>query len=117
MSRLFGGASASRSLSSGISWKEGMSKDSCIHELFEEQAERSPDAVAVVCEGRELRYRDLNGRSNQLAHYLRELGIGPEKLVAICLERSLELLVGLLGILKAGGAYVPDRSELSAGNA
>ena len=84
-----------------------MSKDKCIHELFEEQAERNPDAIAVVCEDRELSYRDLNRRSNQLAHYLRELGIGPEKLVAICLERSPELLVGLLGILKAGGAYVP----------
>jgi amino acid adenylation domain-containing protein len=84
-----------------------MSKSVCIHELFEEQAKRNPDAVAVVCEARELSYQDLNERSNKLAHYLRELGIGPEKLVAICLERSLDLIVGLLGILKAGGAYVP----------
>jgi amino acid adenylation domain-containing protein len=94
-------------LSREASWKERMSKEKCIHELFEEQAHRSPDAVAAVCEGRALSYRVLNSRSNQLANYLRELGVGPEKLIAICLERSLELLVGLLAILKAGGAYVP----------
>src|SRR5882757_9982352 len=94
-------------LSRGASWKERMSKEKCIHELFEEQARRSPDAVAAVCEDRALSYRVLNSRSNQLANYLRELGVGPEKLIAICLERSLELLVGLLAILKAGGAYVP----------
>jgi len=96
-----------RSLSRETSWNERKSKGKGIHELFEEQAERNPNAIAVVCEDRELSYRDLNRRSNQLAHYLRELGIGPEKLVAICLERSPELLVGLLGIFKAGGAYVP----------
>src|ERR1700737_4932591 len=85
--------SMSRSLSAETSWKERMSKDKCIHELFQEQADRNPDAVAVVCEDRELSYRDLNRRSNQLAQYLRELGIGPEKLAAICLARSPELLV------------------------
>lgn len=82
-------------------------KDPCIHELFEAQAERTPDAVAVVFEDQRLTYRELNGRANQLAHHLRSLGVGPEVLVGICLERSLEMVVGLLGILKAGGAYVP----------
>src|SRR3712207_466744 len=81
--------------------------DACIHELFEEQARRTPDAVAVVFEEEQLSYRELNRRSNQLAHYLRKLGVGPEVLVGVCMERSLEMVVGLLGILKAGGAYVP----------
>ncbi|MGK4008334.1 non-ribosomal peptide synthase/polyketide synthase [Sorangium sp. So ce1036] len=79
----------------------------CIHERFEEQAERTPDAVAVVFAGQELTYRELDQRSNQLAHHLRGLGVGPEVLVGLCVERSLEMVVGLLGILKAGGAYVP----------
>ena len=79
----------------------------CIHELFEEQVERTPDAVAVIFEEQQLTYGELNARANQLAHYLRELGVKPDSLVAICVERSLEMVVGLLGILKAGGAYVP----------
>jgi amino acid adenylation domain-containing protein len=79
----------------------------CIHELFEAQAERTPDATAVVFEGRHLTYRELNVRANQLAHYLRKQGVGPEVLVGICVERSLEMVVGVFGILKAGGAYVP----------
>ncbi|WP_170229880.1 non-ribosomal peptide synthase/polyketide synthase [Polyangium fumosum] len=79
----------------------------CIHDLFEEQAARTPDAVALVFAERELTYRELDQRSNQLAHYLRALGVGPEVLVGLCVERSLEMVVGLLGILKAGGAYVP----------
>ncbi|RPH34934.1 amino acid adenylation domain-containing protein, partial [bacterium] len=82
-------------------------KDACIHHLFEAQAERTPDAVAVVSEDRRLTYRELNARANQLAHYLRRRGVGPDVLVGICMERSLEMVVGLLGILKAGGAYVP----------
>jgi amino acid adenylation domain-containing protein/non-ribosomal peptide synthase protein (TIGR01720 family) len=82
-------------------------RDRCIHQLFEQQAERTPDAVAVVFEDQKLTYRELNERANQLAHYLRSLGVGPEVLVGICVERSLEAIVGLLGILKAGGAYVP----------
>ncbi|NLS92893.1 MAG: amino acid adenylation domain-containing protein [Planctomycetaceae bacterium] len=82
-------------------------RDKCIHQLFEEQVERTPDAVAVVFEGEQLTYRELNRRANQLAHHLRELGVERETLVAICVERSLEMIVGLLGILKAGGAYVP----------
>ena len=82
-------------------------KDSCIHELFEAQVERTPEAIAVQFEGKQLTYRELNSRANQLAHYLQGLGVGPEKLVGICVERSLEMVIGLLGILKAGGAYVP----------
>ncbi|NEO93411.1 MAG: AMP-binding protein, partial [Moorea sp. SIO3G5] len=82
-------------------------QDKCIHQLFEEQVERTPDAVAVVFEHEQLTYRQLNNRANQLAHYLRSRGVGPEVLVGICVERSLEMVVGLLGILKAGGAYVP----------
>jgi len=81
--------------------------EQCIHELFEAQAERTPDAVAVVFGDQQLTYRELNCRANQLAYHLQGLGIGPEVLVGICVERSLEMVVGLLGILKAGGAYVP----------
>ena len=81
--------------------------DKCVHELFEEQAKRTPDAVAVTCEDQQLTYQQLNARANQLAHHLRKLGVGPEVLVGLCVERSLEMIVGLLGILKAGGAYVP----------
>jgi amino acid adenylation domain-containing protein len=81
--------------------------DKCIHQLFEEQVERTPDAVAVVFEEEQLTYRELNCRANQLSHYLQTVGVEPDVLVGICVERSLEMLVGLLGILKAGGAYVP----------
>lgn len=79
----------------------------CIHQLFEEQADRVPDKVAVSFAEESLTYAELNGRANQLASYLRTLGVGPEVLVGLCVERSLEMLVGLLGILKAGGGYVP----------
>ncbi|MCF3582473.1 non-ribosomal peptide synthase/polyketide synthase [Planktothrix agardhii 1811] len=79
----------------------------CIHQLFEEQAERTPDAIAVVFENQQLTYAELNDRANQLAHYLRKLGVKPDELVGICLERSLDMIVGLLAILKVGGAYVP----------
>ncbi|MGH7926234.1 MAG: condensation domain-containing protein, partial [Candidatus Binatia bacterium] len=82
-------------------------RDKCIHELFQEQAERTPDAVAVVFEDKQLTYRELNRRANQLARYLRKLGMGPESVVGICVERSLEMVVGILGILKAGAAYMP----------
>ncbi|MBD2559795.1 MULTISPECIES: non-ribosomal peptide synthetase [Nostoc] len=82
-------------------------QDKCIHQLFEEQVERSPDAIAVVFEDQHLTYRELNQRANQLAHHLQKLGVGPEILVGICIERSLLMVIGLLGILKAGGAYVP----------
>jgi amino acid adenylation domain-containing protein len=82
-------------------------QDKCIHQLFEEQVERTPEAITVVFENQQLTYRELNRRANQLAHYLQKLGVKPEILVGICLERSPLMLVGLLGILKAGGAYVP----------
>lgn len=82
------------------------SKDKCVHQLFEEQAERMPNSIAVVYEGQQLTYRELNCRANQLARYLQGHGVGPETLVALCVERSLEMVVGLLGVLKAGGAYV-----------
>jgi amino acid adenylation domain-containing protein len=82
-------------------------KEQCLPQLFEAQVEDTPDATAVVFEGQQLTYRELNVRANQLAHHLKKLGVGPEALVAICIERSVEMVVGLLGILKAGGAYVP----------
>ena len=82
-------------------------KDKCIHHLFEEQVERTPEAIAVVFGEQQLTYQELNQRANQLAHYLQSLGVAPERLVGICMERSIEMVVGLLAILKAGGAYVP----------
>ncbi len=81
--------------------------DKCIHELFEEQVERTPDAIALVFEDEQLTYSELNARANQLARYLQKAGAGPEVLVGICLDRSVGMIVGLLGILKAGSAYVP----------
>ncbi|MHC0066354.1 amino acid adenylation domain-containing protein [Nostoc sp. UIC 10890] len=82
-------------------------QDKCIQELFEAQVERTPDAVAVVFEEEQLTYRQLNVKANQLAHHLQTLGVKPEVLVGICVERSLDMIIGLLGILKAGGAYLP----------
>jgi amino acid adenylation domain-containing protein len=79
----------------------------CVHELFEMQAERTPDAVAVVHEHSALSYAELNRRANRLAHHLRERGVGPDVRVALCLERGLDMVVGVLAVLKAGGAYVP----------
>jgi amino acid adenylation domain-containing protein/non-ribosomal peptide synthase protein (TIGR01720 family) len=81
--------------------------DRCVHELFTEQAHRTPDAVAVVCGAEQLSYAELNARANQLAHYLRKRGVGPETLVGICAERSPEMIIAVLGVLKAGGAYLP----------
>ncbi len=82
-------------------------KDALLHRLIEEQARRTPDAVAVVFEKKSLTYRELDRRANQLARYLQGKGIGPDSPVGVCMERSLEMVTGLLGILKAGGAYVP----------
>lgn len=79
----------------------------CVHELFEAQVARRPDAVAVVFEREALSYRELNGRANRLAHHLRALGVGPDARVGICVEPGLEMVVGVLAVLKAGGAYVP----------
>lgn len=82
-------------------------QDKCLHQLIEAQAARTPDAVAVVFNEDQLTYSDLNERANQLAAYLRSCGVGPEVLVGLYVERSLDMVVALLGILKAGGAYVP----------
>ncbi|HLP88084.1 MAG TPA: amino acid adenylation domain-containing protein [Nostocaceae cyanobacterium] len=93
-----------------LEWSRGKTEilpELCLHQLFEVQVEKTPDAVAVVFESEKLTYWELNQRANQLAHYLQKLGIGTEVLVGICVERSLEMLVGILAILKAGGAYVP----------
>ena len=81
--------------------------DQCIHQLFEQQVSKTPDAVALVYEHEQLSYLQLNAKANQLAHYLRTLGVGPDARVAICLERGLEMIIALLAVLKAGGAYVP----------
>ena len=93
-----------------VEWNDTMRaypERQCLHQLFEAQVGQTPTAVAVVCEGQELTYRELNRRANQLAHHLRSLGVGPEVLVGLCVERSVEMVIGLLGILKTGGAYVP----------
>jgi amino acid adenylation domain-containing protein len=93
-----------------IEWNEtavDYPRDRCIHELVENQVERTPNAVAVSFQSQKLTYRELNARANQLAHYLKKLGVAPEKLVGIFVDRSLDMVVGLLGILKAGGAYLP----------
>ena len=81
--------------------------DKCVHELFEAQAAKTPDAIAVVFEDSHLTYGELNARANRLAHHLRGLGVKPDDRVAICVERGFEMVIGLLAILKAGGAYVP----------
>jgi amino acid adenylation domain-containing protein len=86
---------------------EDYPRTKCLHELFEEQVTRTPEAMAVVFEEQQLTYRELNERANQLAHFLRGRGVGPDVRVGICLDRGLELIISLLGILKAGGAYVP----------
>ena len=91
-------------------WNEtesGQPDAESIHELVERQVAATPDATALVCEDEELSYRELNQRANRLAHYLRERGVGPDTMVGMCLSRSANLIVALLGILKAGGAYVP----------
>ena len=89
-------------------------QDQCIHQLFEAQAAQTPEAIAVVFEDKQITYRELNSQSNQLAHYLRKHGVGSDQVVGICMERSVEMIIGLLAILKAGGAYAalePDFPE------
>jgi amino acid adenylation domain-containing protein len=93
-----------------VEWNDTASdfpRDNCVHQLFEQQAARTPGATALLFENQQLSYRELNQRADQLAHHLQSLGVGTETLVGICVERSPEMVIGLLGILKAGGAYVP----------
>ncbi|MBD0390519.1 MAG: AMP-binding protein, partial [Nostoc sp. C3-bin3] len=82
-------------------------QEACIHQLFEVQVEKTPDAIALVFANLELTYRELNNRANQLAHHLQNLGVKPDTLVGICMKRSIEMVVGILAIMKAGGAYLP----------
>jgi amino acid adenylation domain-containing protein len=87
--------------------KAAAPKAACIHQLIEQRASETPDAIALICRGEQLTYSELNARANQVASYLSKLGAGPDKPVGICVERSLEMVVCLLGILKSGGAYLP----------
>jgi non-ribosomal peptide synthetase component F len=82
-------------------------REACVHELIEQQVERSPDAVAIVAGAEQLTYRQLNDRADRLAARLRQMGIGPDRLVGVCVERSADLVVSILGAMKAGGAYLP----------
>jgi amino acid adenylation domain-containing protein len=102
----FVGESDGRSAKSAAT-RFGTTSQRCVHELFEAQAARTPDAIAITCEKEILTYAQLNVRANQVAHWLQEHGVKPDKLVGLCVERSLNAVVALLGILKAGGAYVP----------
>src|SRR6266567_4488015 len=93
-----------------VAWNDTQSdypEQTCVHQLIEEQVQRTPEALAVVFEGKQLSYSEVNRQANQLAHLLQARGVGPEVLVGVCMERSIELVVALLAILKAGGAYVP----------
>ena len=108
---LLGRRSVGKCSKSGTERRFAYPRDRCLHHFVEEQVERTPDAIGVVFEDRQLTYRQLNERADLLARYLQKLGVGPDTLVAICIERSLEMVVGLLGILKAGGAYVPLDSD------
>ena len=93
-----------------IEWNETQAdfpESSCIHQLFENQVQRTPDAIAAIFDDKHVTYRELNSRANHLAQHLHFLGVGPEVLVGVFINRSLEMVLGLLGILKAGGAYIP----------
>ncbi len=93
-----------------IAWNDtaaGYPREACIHELFEAQVERTPDALALEYEDVRITYRELNRRANRLARYLRQLGVGPEKLVGVMLDRSVDMVASVLAVLKAGGAYLP----------
>jgi amino acid adenylation domain-containing protein len=93
-----------------VGWNEtgaDYPKDSCLHELFEKQAAKTPDAMALLFEDERLTFAELNERANRLGHYLQRMGVGPEHRVGVLMERSVEMVVALLGIMKAGGAYVP----------
>jgi non-ribosomal peptide synthetase component F len=88
--------------------KADYAREEYLHQLFEAQVEKTPEAVALIGEANQLSYEELNRRANRLAHHLRRLGVGPESRVAILLERSPEMIVSLLAVLKAGGAYLPQ---------
>jgi amino acid adenylation domain-containing protein len=93
-----------------IEWnqtKVDFPNDVCLHELFEQQAERTPQAVAVIFQDQQVSYAELNQRANQLAHYLQSKAVGPEVRVGVCVERGIEMIIAVLGVFKAGGAYVP----------
>jgi natural product biosynthesis luciferase-like monooxygenase protein len=93
-----------------VTWNDTQAdyaKEKCIHQLFEEQAGKTADSIAVVFQSQKLTYSELNARANQLARYLQKLGVGPEQKVGICTERSLDMVVAILAVLKAGGAYIP----------
>ncbi|AIY41033.1 Siderophore biosynthesis non-ribosomal peptide synthetase modules [Collimonas arenae] len=110
--RLLPPALRRQSLSAWNQTDHAYSADRCMHELFAEQAARTPYAEALVCEEERLSYRELDQRSNRLAQHLCSLGVGPDVVVGLCVERSTQMVVGMLGILKAGGAYVPLDPEL-----
>src|SRR6266516_5210204 len=99
--------SEQRQLTTWNATQQKYPQDACVPHLVAGQAAATPDAVALVAGNQRLTYRELNQRANQLAHYLQTLGVRPNVLVGLCVERSLDMVVGLLGILKAGGAYVP----------
>ena len=84
----------------------------CLHQLFETWAEKTPEAIAGEFNGEKMTYRELNLRANRLANYLQEQGVGPESLVGICFDRSLEMLVGIYGVLKAGAGYAADPNAI-----
>jgi amino acid adenylation domain-containing protein/natural product biosynthesis luciferase-like monooxygenase protein len=104
---LLGAAERRRLIEEWNATQAAYPSEKTVHELFAEQAARTPEAVAVVYEHDRLTYGELDRRSNQLAHHLHGFGVGPEVVVGLCVERSLDMVVGLLGILKAGGAYLP----------
>src|SRR5690348_13139685 len=93
-----------------IEWNDNAAefpKDKCVHQLFEEQVARTPDAVALIFDDEQMTYRELNERADLLAAQLRALGVTPDSRVGICVERSFNMIVGVMGILKAGGCYLP----------
>src|SRR5205085_7545819 len=92
-----------------IEWNNTRSvypREKAVHQLFEEQVSKSPDAIAVICDGEQVTYAELNRRANRLAHYLKQLGVGPDVMVGLLVERCMEWVIGLLAIFKAGGAHV-----------
>ena len=90
----------------GGDWERGRLGECCIHQLFEEQTNKTPDAIAVICGEQQLTYQELDRKTNQLARYLQQFGVKPDTLIGLCVKRSLSMIIGILAILKAGGAYV-----------